>query len=503
MVPRSRLALIAAALVAGAARSEPRPFEIRVLDAETGRGVPLVELRTVHGIRYWTDNAGRVAFDEPGLMAARVFFFIRSPGYVSPRDGFGMEGCAFEISAGGRAEVRLVRTNLAERVGRITGAGRYRDSQILGYRVPAAEPPVRGGVVGQDSVQAVVHRGRVHWFWGDTSRASHPLGNFRTTGAVSELPAPGVSVEDIGATLRYFEDDRGFVRAMAPDFGEGMVWVDGACSVRDERGAERLVVHYARMKSLEHKLGHGLAEWDEDAGRLRRLLEYDGSAAWRHPAGQATIAGDHVLFCQPFPVVRVAARYESVTNPAAYECFAFRDGAWGWHRDGEPATVRSEREAIGRGEIPKVAARFQMRDAGGRLVDPHAGSVRWNPHRGRWIMVFVEIGGTASFLGEVWYAEAAEPTGPWRRAVKIATHPSYSFYNPVHHAFLDEAGGRYIHFAGTLAETFSGAPFAIPRYDYNQLLYRLDLNNPRLRAAIETADEEDSPGATGEATGRP
>lgn len=350
---------------------------------------------------------------------------------------------------------------------------------------------MRGGVVGQDSVQAVVHRGRVHWFWGDTLRAAHPLGNFRTTGAVSELPAPGAPVEDIGATLRYFEDDRGFVRPMAPDFGEGMVWVDGACSVRDERGAERLVVHYARMKSLEQRLGHGVAEWDEAAGHLRPLFEYERSAAWRHPAGQATIAGDHVLFCQPFPVVRVAARFEAVTNTVAYEGFAFRDGRWGWHREGEPASARSEREALRRGELPDAAARFQIRDAGGRLIEPHAGSVRWNPHRRCWVMVFVELGGTDSFLGEMWYAETADPTGPWRWAVKIATHPAYSFYNPVHHTFLDEAVGRYIYFEGTFAETFSGARFAIPRYDYNQVLYRLDLDDPRLRAAIETAKRND------------
>lgn len=106
-------------------------------------------------------------------------------------------------------------------------------------------------------------------------------------------------------------------------------------------------------------------------------------------------------------------------------------------------------------------------------------------------MVFVELGGTDSFLGEMWYAETADPTGPWRWAVKIATHPAYSFYNPVHHTFLDEAVGRYIYFEGTFAETFSGARFAIPRYDYNQVLYRLDLDDPRLRAAIETAKRND------------
>ncbi|MCX7819669.1 MAG: hypothetical protein N2652_10780 [Kiritimatiellae bacterium] len=490
MVSGPRMALSGALITAVAAA---QPFEIHVRDAVTGRGVPLVELRTVHQVRYWTDNAGRVAFDEPGWMSGRVFFFIRSPGYVAPRDGFGMEGQALDVRPGGRAEVRLVRTNIAERIGRITGAGRYRDSQLLGHTVPVSEPPVRGGVVGQDSVQAVVHRGQIHWFWGDTSRASHPLGNFHTTGAVSALPAPGSPPQDLGAMLRYWESEEGFVRPMAPDFGEGMVWVDGACSVPDASGRQRLVVRYARMKSLERQLGHGLAEWDEERCSLRRLFEYGESVGWRHPAGQAVRVGDWVLFAQPFATVRVPARFEAVTNPAAYECFAIRNGAWGWGATGEPGTPEREREAIQHGALTAGAARLQLRDAGGRLIRPHAGSVRWNGYRRRWVMIFVESGGTESFLGEVWYSEAPDSTGPWCRAVKVATHPSYSFYNPVHHDFLDEAAGRYIYFEGTFAETFSGAPFAIPRYDYNQLLYRLDLDDPRLRAVFDATREADTP----------
>jgi hypothetical protein len=55
--------------------------EIRVTDAATGRGVPLVELETVNGLRFITDNAGRVAFHEPGLMDHEIYFSVRSHGY--------------------------------------------------------------------------------------------------------------------------------------------------------------------------------------------------------------------------------------------------------------------------------------------------------------------------------------------------------------------------------------------------------------------------------------
>ncbi len=43
-------------------------------------------------------------------------------------------------------------------------------------------------------------------------------------------------------------------------------------------------------------------------------------------------------------------------------------------------------------------------------------------------------------------------------------------------------GGRLIYFEGTYTQTFSGNPVATPRYDYNQIMYRLDLADPRLEA---------------------
>ncbi len=50
-------------------------FGIQVLDAATGRGVPLVELRTVNDVRYYTDSAGYAAIDDPGLLNRQVYFF--------------------------------------------------------------------------------------------------------------------------------------------------------------------------------------------------------------------------------------------------------------------------------------------------------------------------------------------------------------------------------------------------------------------------------------------
>ena len=43
-------------------------------------------------------------------------------------------------------------------------------------------------------------------------------------------------------------------------------------------------------------------------------------------------------------------------------------------------------------------------------------------------------------------------------------------------------GGRVIYFEGIYTNQFTGTPKteATPRYDYNQIMYRLDLSGPRL-----------------------
>jgi hypothetical protein len=86
--------------------------------------------------------------------------------------------------------------------------------------------------------------------------------------------------------------------------------------------------------------------------------------------------------------------------------------------------------------------------------------------------------GGDSLLGEVYYLEAASAIGPWTTATLIASHGGYSFYNPVHHSFLDQDNGRILFFEGTFTAMFSGKTDKIPRYEYNQMYYRLDLSSP-------------------------
>src|SRR5436309_3721682 len=124
-------------LMAGLAVGDSLPsaikyFKITVVDEQTGRGVPLVDLETVNHIRHYTDSNGVVAFHEPGLMNQTVFFHVKSHGYEYPKDGFGFRGKALAVTEGGSARLTIRRLNIAERLYRVTGEGIYRDSLLAG-----------------------------------------------------------------------------------------------------------------------------------------------------------------------------------------------------------------------------------------------------------------------------------------------------------------------------------------------------------------------------------
>ncbi len=230
------------------------PFEIRVIDSETQRGVPLVELITVDDVRHITDNAGRIAYSEPGQVDETIFFRIEAQGYEVPRDGFGIAGVRLHVRPGGSETVSLNRINRAERLYRITGRGGYRDTLLLGKSAPLDHPLETGLVAGQDSVQLAPYRGKLYWFWGDTNRLAYPLGLFRTAGATSPLPRDAQIPVSEGVNLTYFTGDDGFARAMVdvPN-KEGVVWIDGVCTVPDQQGRERLVARFPAGPGLPRR----------------------------------------------------------------------------------------------------------------------------------------------------------------------------------------------------------------------------------------------------------
>ena len=497
-------------------------FKIQVVDRQTGRGVPLVELRTTNNIRYFTDSHGIVAFYEPGLMDMEVFFFIESHGYEFPKDGFGMRGTRLKISPGGSAVIEIDRINIAERLYRVTGQGIYRDSVLTGHPVPLKNPVLNGQVTGQDSVYTCLYRGRLFWMWGDTGRPSYPLGHFATAGAVSDLPGHGGLDPAIGVDLEYYIAEDGFSRPVSPLKEPGMVWLDGLLTVSDKQGRERMVARFARMKSLGEAYEHGLVVFNDATQLFEPLVRSGGIDFLPFPASghafSVNVEGrKYYYFAIPFPLtvrMRVRAEWDDVIDPNHYEVLTALEPKKSIGR-------RAQRLDLGKSETPYrwiPFAQLTGNDASakttiikalkqekenvhlydiksGKKITPHGGTVYFNAYRQRWGAIFVQQFGETSFLGEVWYAEADTPVGPWAYTTKIATHNKYSFYNPKQHPLFDQDGGRILFFEGTYSFTFSGsAENATPRYDYNQIMYRLNVDDPRLAlpvAVYQIRDKQD------------
>lgn len=477
-------------------------FQIRVIDADTKRGIPLVELETVNQILYVTDSNGIAAVQEPGLMNLEVYFHVRSHGYEYPEDGFGNRGRKLKVTPGGQAVLEMKRINLAERLYRLTGGGIYRDSLLTGEPVPLKQPVLNARVLGSDSVQNALFQGRVFWFWGDTNRPAYPLGNFQVPGAVSDLPGKGGLPIERGVNLDYFVDASGFAKKTCEMPGAGPTWIDGLVTLQDDSGRERLFAKYVKVKAPLTVYERGLVEFNPEVDEFEKRKTFDISAPL-YPMGHAVhyqMQGtDYVLFGLAYPLTRVPADPQALGDLSEYETYTYlqpgsgksdwtvaRDdqGAlqYAWRKGVPPLNAKREQKLITQGKIRAEEAWSLFRDVETReIVRIHNSSVAWNAYRQKWTMIASQKFGT-SVLGEIWYSEADSPLGPWKWGRKIVTHDRYSFYNPKQHPLFARENGRLIYFEGTYTTLFSGNEVKTPRYDYNQIMYRLDLSDPRLEA---------------------
>jgi hypothetical protein len=281
--------------------------------------------------------------------------------------------------------------------------------------------------------------------------------------------------------------------------GPGPTWINGLFVLNDDRDRERMFASYAKIRAPMETYERGLVEFNLATNTFEKAVTYPLDAP-NYPTGQAflhKVGGvPYVYFATAYPLIRVRAEPEVLMHPEQFEAFTClappaagpprvvrgADGAprWAWTSGAKAITPALQARLIKQGALTSQEAILHLRDAAtGKLVTAHNGSVFWNAYRRRWVMIVCEAGGT-SFLGETWYAEADTPLGPWVYARKVVTHTNYSFYNPKQHPMFDQDGGRLIYFEGTYTHTFSGNDQPTPRYDYNQVMYRLDLSDPRL-----------------------
>ena len=426
------------------------PCEIQVVDAENNWPVPLVELRTTHGVRFISDNAGRIAFDLPELLGVPTWFTVAGHGYSVLKDGFGFQGVRLVPKPGGKLTVKVHRELPAKRLGRITGGGLFAESQKLGLESDWTEQKI----LGCDSVQNTVHDGKLFWAWGDTVLPGYPLGRFHMIGATTALKPLSKFEPPIRLRYDYFTDDAGTPRNIAEMPGSGPTWLWGFASLPDEKGRHRLVAAYEKIRPPLTAYEKGLCVWNEGDARFEKLKTiWEKSADTPNPPsmpiGHPVFWTDEdnrewVLFGDPFPSLRCPATFEAWANPQTWE----------------ELTPQKE-----------VASR-----SGDKKVKPHRGAIAWNTYRKKWVTIFTQYGGEKSFLGELWYAEADAPTGPWGNAIQVVTHDNYTFYNPQLHPGMTEKDSPILLFEATFTKEFSKTTEPAPRHNYNQVLYRLDLN---------------------------
>lgn len=428
--------------------------KIKVVDESNGWPVPLVELKTTNAMRFYSDNAGVIAFDMPELMGVETWFTIEGNGYGVKPDGFKMHGVRLTPEPGKVLTVKVTRQLPAKRLGRITGGGLFAESQRFGEYADWTEQ----GILGCDSVQNAVFDGKMFWAWGDTTLAGYPLGLFHMLSGTTAVQ-PLTSFEPpVQLRYDYFRDEKGKPRVVAKMAGSGPTWVSGYTSLPDSTGKQHLVGAYIKVKNYLTAYESGLCVWNEKTENFEpfkvlwtKTVESPDQPPCPsgHPAFWTDDKGKNwVLFGDPFPRLKLPATFEAWGNPDTWE-----------HLEG-PKTLESK--------------------GGGKTIIPHGGSIAWNEFRQKWVSVFVQIYGEPSALGELWYTEADAPTGPWAPAVKIVTHANYSFYNPRLHPEFTSAGSPILLFEGTYTATFANKPCPTPRHDYNQVLYRLDLDDPAL-----------------------
>ncbi len=429
---------------------------IEVVEKGSGWPVPLVELRTTHHIRFVTDNAGVIAFDLPELMGRETWFDVIGNGYEVSKDGLGQQGVRLKPEPGKTLKVEVKRTIIARRLGRLTGGGIFAESQKLGQELDWPE----AGVLGCDTIQNAVHNGRMFWLWGDTTMANYPLGIFHSTAAMTDLKPLMNFQPPVRLVFDYYKDGKGVPRAVAKMPGEGPTWVTGCISLPDKTGVTRLVGCYTKVRPPMEVYERGLCVWNDATANfelLRVVWSKSGQTnqittpEWHPIRWHDADGGEWLLFGNPLPVLRCRPTFEAWQNPSEWEPL----------KPQESLTAAKD----------------------GHAVKPHSGAIAWNAFRARWVTVFMESFGKPSAFGELWYAEADAPTGPWGKAVKVLSHPNYTFYNPVLHPEFTPANSPVLLFEGTYTMQFADHPAPTSRYDYNQILYRLDLDDPELRTA--------------------
>jgi hypothetical protein len=294
---------------------------------------------------------------------------------------------------------------------------------------------------------------------------------------------------------------------MCPIKGEGVVWLAGLVVLPDPAtGEEKMLAFYERRRGLGPVLENGFVQWNDSTQQFEKLKPIPQIDPPIFPTGYPSRVGDYIYFTTPYPTLRVHADYTAYLDPTTYESYTClkpgtfapdaahaqldRDPTgkliWSWKPNTGSLPPQVQQALIKSGRMKPDESPLTLTDIDTKKpILINNASCFWNAYRHKYVMIACQQFGD-TMLGETYYAESDHPEGPWHFAKKIITHANkpndaHDFYNPTQHPFFDRQGGKVIYLEGSYVNTFSGNPHPTPLYEYNQIMYRLDLSDPRLK----------------------
>jgi hypothetical protein len=280
----------------------------------------------------------------------------------------------------------------------------------------------------------------------------------------------------------------GFSRGMVGTTGDARltsgstapVWLGQVVNVVDAQSQPHVFGQYYVAAASSW---NALAELNPTTSVFDFVSDFEAAATL--PAGKSVVvasaSGSYAYWDNP---VRFPATVDGVTNTDLYEVFTAygasasttptlaqnADGTlnYAWLKGGKAVThdeIEAAHVALDQeldGHLTDVVTGAHVQVANGSSNSAFSSSQMWNDYRKRFSAIIQEEYGQ-TFLGESWYAEADTPLGP---------------------------------FDATYTKTYSSAPVATPRCDYNEMMYRIDLDDAEM--ALPVAIYTRGTGATSE-----
>lgn len=489
-------------------------------------GIPLVLFRTAGNyISLFTDSAGNAAFNEPGLMDGPLFFNVLADGYeIDPSPSVEIyelpydSGVVLNVSKYGSAKVLMRRTQMAARLYRLTGSGLYRDSVLTNASGDIPDSIISScreviddvGVLGQDTVMTGTYKGKVFWFFGDTTCQRSARQNncedygMYTVGATSCVPqSNGKCKANEPPGLKYFSSQEGgflHVKPMAPDIApyEQNTWIAAVMVFTNSNGEEVMYSNYMKNPGDGENAGSiqsGMAKWND------ALEVFEATSSW--PLDIAFLNGVHTMQLLGEDVnadgyvymsggLRVLATEETVIEYTSYQQYNLDTHMWeylyaGLGRLGEGNSTTAK-------HVGATTRKIKLHLTSLLPSSWSVASVEWSEYVGMYVVL-----GNGGMHGGIYLAVGPRVTGPWSKGVLVASHNTSgtSCYNQVLLPHLFRDNGRYIQFACTFTAMWSdtdnefsdsswstclfgmndGANCAntVPRYEYNNLVYEVDV----------------------------